>query len=290
MKKGLFIMTLLFFVGFAFAQSAISVERTGKGNTLIFLPGFTSPGSVWNETLNHLTGEYESHIVSYAGFNGLPAIDTPWYETVKNELFQHISKGDLKNITLVGHSMGGNLAIDIAAGFPERIRGLILVESIPCMRDLMMPGVPASSLQYNTPYNNSTLKMSEEDFKAMATGMAQMMTNVPSKIDELINWSVNADRKTYVYGYTDLLKLDLRETLSQIKIQTLILGASYPDKEIIKTNYTKQYNNLENKEIIIIDSSRHFIMFDQPEQLYSHINKYLDKNVKEQKTFRNAAL
>lgn len=290
MKKGLFIMTLLFFVGFAFAQSAISVERTGKGNSIIFLPGFTSPGSVWNETLNHLTGEYESHIVSYAGFNGLPAIDTPWYETVKNELFQHISKGDLKNITLVGHSMGGNLAIHIAAKFPERVRGLVLVESIPCMRDLMMPGVPASSLQYNSPYNNHTLKMSKEDFMAMATGMAQMMTNVPSKIDELINWSVNADRKTYVYGYTDLLKLDLRETLSQIKIQTLILGASYPDKEIIKTNYTKQYTNLENKEIIIIDSSRHFIMFDQPEQLYSHINKYLDKNVKEQKTFRNAAL
>ena len=282
-------MTLVFFAGFAFAQSAISIEKTGKGNAIIFLPGFTSPGSVWNETVHHLTGDHESHIVSYAGFNGLPAIDTPWYETVKKGLYEYIEKEGLKNITLVGHSMGGNLAIDIAAHFPDRVEGLILVESIPFMLDLMMPGVPASSLQYNSPYNTRVLEMSKEDFKAMATGMAQMMTNVPSRMEELITWSANADRKTYVYGYTDLLKLDLRETLSKIKIQTLILGASYPDKEMIKTNYLNQYKNLQNKEIIIIDNSRHFIMFDQPEQLYSQINKYLQNNGKKQKTVGNAA-
>ena len=289
MKKGLLFLTLVFFSSAVFAQSAITVEKTGKGKAIIFLPGFTSPGSVWKETVSHLKGDHQSHIVSYAGFNGLPAIDTPWYAKVKNALFEYIEKEGLENITLVGHSMGGNLAIDVAAHFPHRVAGLILVESIPCMLDLMMPGVPANSLQYNSPYNTSILEMSPEAFRNMASGMAQMMTNVPSKIEELITWSVNADRKTYVYGYTDLLKLDLRETLSQIKIHTLILGASYPEKEIIKKNYTKQYTNLANKEIIIIDSSRHFIMFDQPEQLYSHINKYLDKHVKEQKTVGNAA-
>lgn len=172
--------------------------------------------------------------------------------------------------------MDGNLAIDIASEFPDRVIGLILVESIPCMRELMMPGVPVSSLQYNSPYNNNVLKMSEDAFKNMVNGMAQMMTNDSSKIDLITNWSVVADRKTYVYGYTDLLKLDLREILSGINIPTLILGASYSDKETIETNYEKQYANLKNKEIIIIDNSKHFIMFDQPEQLYTQINKYLE--------------
>ena len=281
MKKGLLILTLIFFCSSVIAQPALQVEKTGNGKAIIFLPGFTSPGSVWKETVSHLNSNYESHLVSYAGFNGLPAIDTPWYEAIKKDLFDYIKREGLKNITLIGHSMGGNLAIDVAAHFPDRVNGLILVESIPCMLELMMPGVPASSLQYNSPYNKNVLEMPEDEFRNMALGMAQMMTNVPSKIEELISWSVNADRKTYVYGYTDLLKLDLRETLSQITIPVLILGASYPDKEVINTNYTKQYTNLKNKEISIIDSSRHFIMFDQPEQLYSHINQYLDKHVKE---------
>ncbi len=285
MKKGIFVIMLLCIARIAFSQSAIHVEKRGSGDPIIFLPGFTCPGSVWKETIKHLNGSYESHTISYAGFNGLQPVDTPWYDVLKKDLTNYIRNENLTKITLIGHSMGGNLAIDLAAEFPDRVTGLILVESIPCMRELMMPGVPAESLQYNSPYNKSILDMSKDDFKKMAYEMAQMMTNDSSKMDLISNWSVIADRKTYTYGYTDLLKLDLRKTLSNISVPTLILGASFPDKEMIRTNYEKQYANLKNKEIFIIDDSRHFIMFDQPEQLNSHINKYLKKNVKGQKTF-----
>ncbi len=171
--------------------------------------------------------------------------------------------------------MGGNLAIDIASELPDRITGLILIESIPCMRELMMPGVPASNIQYNSPYNDQLLAMSDTDFKKMATTMSEYMTNVPSKAELLANWSVNADRKTYAYGYTDLLKLDLRDKLSNITIHTLILGASSPSVEIEKANLEKQYTNLKNKEILNADNCKHFIMFDQPEWLYTQINRYL---------------
>ncbi|MEO6682451.1 MAG: alpha/beta hydrolase [Ginsengibacter sp.] len=193
---------------------------------------------------------------------------------------QYIKKENLKNITLIGHSMGGNLAIDIIAEFPSRVSGLILVESIPCMRELMMPGVPASILQYNSPYNISMIEMADDDFKTMVMGMSQMMTNLPAKAEMLTNWAVMADRKVYVYGYTDLLKLDLREKLSTINIPSLIVGASFPDKETIQINYEKQYANTKNKEIIIVEDSRHFIMFDQPQHLSELINNYLKKNVK----------
>lgn len=285
MKKGIFVITLLCIAHVAFSQSAIHVEKTGKGNPIIFLPGFTSPGSVWNETIKQLHESFESHAISYAGFNGLQPVDTPWYDALKKDLTNYIRNENLTKITLIGHSMGGYLAIDLAAEFPDRVTGLILVESIPCMRELMMPGVPASSLQYSSPYNNSLLKMSKDDFRKMANGMAQMMTNDSTKMNLLADWSIVADRNTYVYGYTDLLKLDLRKTLLNISVPTLILGASFPDKAVIKTNYDKQYANLKNKEIIIIDDSKHFIMFDQPEQLYSQINKFLEKNVNGQKTF-----
>lgn len=264
--------------GSLLAQKAIEVTKSGKGNVVIYLPGFTTPGSVWNETINNLKGENESHVFSYAGFNGLEPIGTPWYESIKNELIKYIKDNELKKVTIIGHSMGGNLAVEIASEIPESIKCLILVESIPCMRELMMPGVPASNIQYDSPYNNQILAMTNEAFKQMASGMCQYMTNDKAKMVVLTDWSIKADRKTYVYGYTDLLKLDLRENLKNVKAKTLILGASFPTKDIVLANYEKQYSNLISKEILIADNSRHFIMFDQPEWFYNSVNDFLKKN------------
>lgn len=106
------------------------------------------------------------------------------------------------------------------------------------------------------------------------------MTSQKEKDEMLVNWSLQADRKTYVYGYTELLKLDLREKLNQINIQTLILGGSFPSSEIEKANLVKQYVNLKNKEILNVEGSKHFIMFDQPAWLYTQINKYLSQYVR----------
>jgi pimeloyl-ACP methyl ester carboxylesterase len=175
--------------------------------------------------------------------------------------------------------MGGNLAIDIAAELPDQISTLVLIESIPCMREMMMPGIPASALQYDSPYNNQILAMDEAAFLQMATGMAQNMTSNADKVELITGYILKSDRETYVYGYTDLLKLDLREKLSTLKTNNLILGASFPNKEVVQSTYENQYANLDNKEIIVADESRHFIMFDQSEWMYENINSFLSKKV-----------
>jgi pimeloyl-ACP methyl ester carboxylesterase len=258
-----------------FSQSPVKIEKNGKGTPIMYLPGFTTPGSVWDETIKNIKAQIENNVVSYAGFDGLEPIGTPWYSPIKDELVKYVKKEKLTNLTIIGHSMGGNLAIDIAAELPNNVSGLILVESIPCMRELMMPGVPAESLQYDSPYNNQVLQMEDEAFKQMAVGMAQNMTLNESKMEMLANWSVIADRKTYVYGYTDLLKLDLRDKLLKINCKTLILGAANPNKSIVESNYEKQYSNLKSKEILVVDNSKHFIMFDQPEWFYEQVNNFL---------------
>lgn len=58
---------------------------------------------------------------------------------------------------------------------------------------------------------------------------------------QLENWILEEDRETYVYGYTELLQLDLRDELSLIEIDTLIVGASYPNRDLIRNNYESQY-------------------------------------------------
>ena len=100
------------------------------------------------------------------------------------------------------------------------------------------------------------------------------MTNKKDKIDDIIKWIMEADRKTYAYGYTDLLKLDLRKDLTKIKAKTLVLGApSYGS--MAKQSMEKQYANLANKTIEMAPSGKHFIMFDQPEWFYKQLNAFL---------------
>jgi len=278
MRTLVIVVAFIISAGTVSAQNSFKIERQGRGKPILFLPGFTTPGSVWNQTIQNLPGPYESYTITYAGFDGLPPIETPWYDQIRDGLIEYIQKENLQNLVVVGHSMGGNLAVDIAAALPKNITGLILVESIPCMRELMMPGVPAESLQYDSPYNSQVLNMNADAFGQLATGLSQNMTFDSSKVKLLATWTIQADRKTYVYGYTDLLKLDLRDKLKKIKIKTLILGASFPEKAVVLSNYEKQYTNLAAKEILIADNCKHFIMFDQPVWLETNIQRYLQAN------------
>ncbi|MGB3851884.1 MAG: alpha/beta hydrolase, partial [Tunicatimonas sp.] len=181
-------------------------------------------------------------------------------------------KHDLRNLTLIGHSMGGNLATEVAAAMPERVKQLIIVDAIPCTRALMMPGVDAKHIRYDSLQVTRMLRMSEDSLRQTVVMTAQNMTTRPEKADTLVRWTMQADRETYVYGYTDLLKMDLRPQLNRITAPTLILGASFPDEKVVRENYTKQYANLASKDIRIAPDSRHFVMFDQPKWLYEQIN------------------
>lgn len=276
MKK--LIVLLLISIGVsALAQPAIKVEKTGKGIPVLFLPGFMTPGSVWTETVANLKGKHEAHLVSYAGFNGNAPIAMPWYSTIKKELAEYVKTNKLKNLKLIGHSMGGNLAVDLAAELGDVVDKVIIVDALACMREVMMPGVPAEALQYESPYNKQMLEMNAEAFEKSATMMAQGMTTVTEKQELIKLWILEADRETYVYGYTDLLKLDVRPALTKIKVPVLILGAPFPTKEMVVPNYEKQYANLANKTLEIAPVGRHYIMFDQPEWMYNQINNFLTK-------------
>lgn len=277
MKKLIIWVLISFSVPTLGQTQAIKIEKAGKGSPILFLPGFITPGSVWNETVKNLKGKHETYLVSYAGFNGNAPIPMPWYPTLKKELVEYITTNKLTNITLVGHSMGGNLAVDLAAELGCVVNRIILIDALACMRELMMPGVPAEALKYESPYNKQMLEMNADAFGQTATLMAQGMTSATDKQELIKSWILESDRTTFVYGYTDLLKLDLRPTLVNIKAPVLILGAPFPSKEVVLPNFEKQYANLANKTIEIAPGGKHFIMYDQPEWLYTQINTFLAK-------------
>lgn len=71
MKKATLLIYLLFLAPqILMAQNAIAVKTSGKGQPILLLPGFATPGEVWQQTAAALPG-YQVHMVTYAGFGGV---------------------------------------------------------------------------------------------------------------------------------------------------------------------------------------------------------------------------
>lgn len=260
-----------------FAQhKSIEVTEVGKGTPVILLPGFGCPGSVWNEVVAQLSKTHECHVVTYAGFGGVQPIDSLWLPTVEKGIEDYLIAKKLKNVTIIGHSLGGTFGLMLCQSQKERIKQLIIVDMLPCIGLMMIPNFKPEYVTYDNPYNKQLMAMDTAAFRTMQKQMVANMCSNKSHQDQIVEWMMKADRKTYVYGYTDLMKVDLREALKNIEQPVLIIAAGkYPSKEQILKIYNEQYLNLKNKTIKFVDNSAHFVMYDQPEVLMNELNRLL---------------
>ncbi|MEO0572832.1 MAG: alpha/beta hydrolase [Bacteroidota bacterium] len=257
-------------------NKAFEVRVVGKGEPLLFFPGFACTDEVWEAQIKELAKEFECHLFTFAGFGDVPPIAFPWYPKIEKEVQAYIKKYKLEKATAIGHSLGGTLVLSLASKTPL-FKKLIIVDALTATGALMFPNYNSDDMVYDSPYNSQVLAMGEEEFSKMASGMASGMTANKQKQNQIIDWMKKADRKTYVYGYTDYLKVDLRKDISKIKVPVVILAATQPfGEEMAKQTYESQYKNLGDYELRFAQDAAHFIMFDQPqwfmEQLEANLN------------------
>ena len=257
-------------------NSPIHVDVIGKGDPIVLIPGFAVPGDSWGGVVDHLKDNYECHVVTLAGFGGRQPIDFPWLPAVNKALEDYINNNQLKNVTIIGHSLGGTIATWLASRENDNISNVILVDALPAAGALMIPNFNPDNLVYDSPFNNQQLAMNTEDFEKMAERMAQGMSLNAEGQKRIKDWIVQADRPTYVYGYTDYLKLDVRENLNNVNVPITIIAADKPfGREMVTKTYHSQYANLAKYQLIIAENSAHFIMFDKPTWFIEQIQQIL---------------
>lgn len=275
-KNLLLTLLILFSLSIAAQDKPFDVQVTGEGDPILLFPGFACTGDVWNETVKELAKTYECHVFTFAGFGDVPAIEKPWLPKIKDGIIEYISEKNLNNPTLIGHSLGGALALWMAAD-GNSYKELIIVDALPSTGALMMPDFKSEDMVYDSPYNKQLVAMGDADFEAMVQQMANSMAKEKSNQESIKKWMVQADRETYVYGYTDLLKLDLREDLAKISSPVTILAATEPyGIDMAKSTYDVQYKALAEYSIEFANGSSHFIMYDQPQWFIENLKKALN--------------
>lgn len=250
------------------------VQKKGKGKqTIIFIPGFACSGEVWNETIAKFEKEYVCYSLTMAGFAGVTPQQNPSFNNWSTSIVNFIRDNRIKRPILVGHSMGGGLALSIAADYPDLISKIIVVDALPCLQALSNPTFKSIKENDCSSIINQITAITDEQFLQMQKMSMSKMLEDSTKHEKVVNWSVKSDRKTFAEIYCDFWNVDLREKIKTAECPVLILLESY--FVTIKSVIEEQYKYLKNADMKYANKGLHFIMYDDKEWYLTQINNFL---------------
>lgn len=269
---------------------SFQVQVTGSGRPILLIPGLASSGGTWTTTVNHLNGRFTCHVLTLAGFAGTPAIDGPLFPTVRRDLAEYIREQQLDRPIVIGHSLGGMLAMALAADHPDLVGPLVLVDALPFLAG---PNMQVKSLEEARPIvakiDAFMSSMTPQQWNAYATAGAstQYMVTSASDAETLVRWSVATDRHTLTRALIEAYSVDLRDEIARITSPVLALGtwrgwhdqlaANKIDvpKEAFMESFTEQFAQLPRLHFVLHDTARHFIMWDDPAWFFREIDAFL---------------
>ena len=106
------------------------VESVGDGPPLVLLHGFAMHGGLFAPLLPALTERYRVHVVDLPGHGWSPAIDGADIAMVADAIDDALAAVG-PSLTVLGWSLGGQVALQWARARPRRIRRLVLVATTP---------------------------------------------------------------------------------------------------------------------------------------------------------------
>lgn len=275
--NSLFTIFIIFLVTNVFSQSSsypFDVQKTGKGKkAIIFIPGFASSGDVWNETKSKFENEYSCYTLTMAGFAGIKPQQDASFENWKIAIANFIINNKIEKPIIIGHSMGGALAMAIAADYPALPEKIIVVDALPCLAALMNSKFKATIDNDCSEILNQMTALSQEEFyQRQKTTIPRLVENIEMH-EKVVSWSVQSDRKTFATMYCDFSNTDLREKIATIQCPSLILLESYFVN--LKPAIEAQYKNLKTAQYEYANKGLHFIMYDDPEWYFIQLDNFI---------------
>jgi pimeloyl-ACP methyl ester carboxylesterase len=264
---------------------ALEVERLeGNGPPLVFIPGLASGSWTWRADAERLAKGHSVYLVTLPGFDGRQAIAGTTLESLQQDLGKLIEDQHLVRPVLIGHSMGGTLALSFASAHSELIAGVVAVDGLP-----VFPGTEgvtgdrsALAQQARAQIENQT----PAQFAAYQQSYMQRFGAIEAATAARIaEYTSRSDPRAVADFAAQLLLLDLRPRLPGIQVPVVEISPFYAADfaamgidEDGKTNYYRMLlSGIEQLDVLSISPARHFAMFDQPEKFAATLDQALAK-------------
>lgn len=276
MKKLLSFSLCLIFGQFLVAQSArpFAVEIIGaQERQAILIPGFSCHGEVWSSTVEQLRSQYTCHVLTLAGFAGQPKIDAPSMNLFVAAIAEYIELQQLEQVSIIGHSMGGMLALELAAKHPSRISQIVVVDALPSLAALQNPSFVVDKNPDCSNMVERLTSQSEIQFTQFQQASVYGLCSEQAKHQRIVDWAVASDRATLGEVYCQLMQTDLRSTIADIQCPSLILLEA--NFKAMDAQIANQYKALSTAELKYANQGLHFIMYDDPTWYHEQLADFL---------------
>lgn len=245
----------------------------GAGKPFIILHGFLGMGDNW-KTLGTQFSEssFEVHLVDQRNHGRSFHSDNFDYDVMAEDLKKYCDEKNLKDIVLMGHSMGGKTSMLFASKYPEYVKQLIVADIspryYPVHHDAILEGL--SSLDF------SEIKSRGKAEKALGEYVSEIGTRM--FLLKNLYWVEKG-------------QLALRMNLEALKANVSEVGEALPnhstfEKETLflrgdKSEYIGDsdeaiiHRHFPNSKIKTIANAGHWLHAENPEDFYEAVIEFL---------------
>jgi pimeloyl-ACP methyl ester carboxylesterase len=270
----------------------LRVEAYGSGSpALIFIPGLACGSWAWDSAVATYAATHAVYVVTLAGFDGLPPPAGAPLDAADASLLRFITSAKLDRPIVIGHSLGGFLALRFATEHAALLRGVVAVDGTPVFPPLAQSTADERRAAAERIAAQLT-PLTREQFAAGERGLMPTLVSDPADADRLAALAAKSDPgATGAYAH-DLYAADLRPQLTAATVPILEIApvpktpaafeapsAATQTVEQRSATYQRFYASLfpgaPNARVVTIADSLHFVQFDQPKALYDAVSAFI---------------
>lgn len=208
---------------------------------VVLVHGITASTDWWRPTVVALEPEYDMHVVRLPGFR---------YREAATWLGEWLEREGLEGATVVGHSMGGTVALTLAAERPRLVGRLALI-------------APAGVF---TAQGRRSLFLPLLRSVGRSPGRLPLLVRDAFRVGPVRLWQVGSD----------LLASDIASTLHRVQARTLIVWGA--DDRLLPPTLGSIFNaELQDSRLVVLDRCGHVPMLEAPDALHDELRRFLDE-------------
>ncbi len=252
---------------------SVSVERFGQGPDLVLLHGWGMNGAVWHGIVPALAARYRVHLVDLPGFGNSPLAgeveySLPW-------LAEQVAAILPERCHLLGWSLGGLVASQLALNHPERLHSLITVASSPCfMAQGEWPGIAPKVL---TGFNQMLVGDFKQTIERFLAIQAMGSEHARDDIRQLRHWLAERPAPQLAAleaGLGLLADVDLRDELAQLNLPCLRVYGRL-DSLVPKASSPLLDERYPASRSVVLEKASHAPFISHPQQFIEIIEHFV---------------
>ncbi len=185
----------------------------------------------------------EIHLVTLAGFDGTKAPDpvSPFIQPAAESVVDCLEANGVQNVSLVGHSLGGVVAMLAALGM-DRAERVLIEDSVPFLSALFFPGnTPEMARAYRPTLESQLELMDKEAWLQWAkSGLAVQAISEGGR-DTVFEDVRAADLKASKAAYLNIMTTDYSEDFAKVSVPVAVLISFDPGAGLLRSAVLERY-------------------------------------------------